>query len=300
VVDDAGLDALAGRLGSRLVAWSAVGWGDSRATRRLALADGRVVAARRIAGPTALGDARRIATVMWRLAEGGLPIPRPVLIEDHGPAAWLVTPWVDGETGAAWLDRPDRARHLAGRLGGLAARLLAADATGIGLDTAAVTDRDLAELRRRQLDTVALEPATRRMVAAQLDHLAAERERRPVFVHGDFAPINVVVDAEGEVAALLDFEHARFGPPGADAAWWGWVVRHHHRAAWTASWRTFCAAAGIDADREAGRLEALVLSELLDRAATAADRSTRSRWLERLEQTASELGGDRAADLQAT
>ena len=54
---------------------------------------------------------------------------------------------------------------------------------------------------------------------------------RPVFAHGDLAPVNVVMDGgagPGVVVALLDLERARLAHPLFDAAWWSWVVRYHH------------------------------------------------------------------------
>src|SRR4029077_9024393 len=102
------------------------------------------------------------------------------------------------------------------------------------------------------------------------------------FVHGDFAPINVVLAADGTVAVLLDFEHAHVADPLADVAWWGWVVRHHHPDAWAAAWPTFCAAAGADPERDGPALRALMLGELSRRAAATVDDTDRLRWLDRL------------------
>ena len=102
------------------------------------------------------------------------------------------------------------------------------------------------------------------------------------FVHGDFAPINVILAADGSVAALLDFEHADIGDPLTDVAWWGWVVRHHHPDAWAAAWPTFCAAAGADPARDGPILRALTLDGLSRRATAAVDERDREQWLERL------------------
>ncbi len=84
-------------------------------------------------------------------------------------------------------------------------------------------------------------------------------------IHGDFAPINVIVGADGEIAALLDFEHARAASPVVDVAWWGWVVRHHHPEAWAAAWPTFRAAAGVEPGVTDADLHALALLELARR-----------------------------------
>src|SRR3954452_12151943 len=129
---DAELQSLAEQLGAALVASSPVGWGDARATSRLVLSDARVVAARRFSGTSAHSDARRMAAVMGRLRDSGIPVPRADAIEDpFGSVAWLITPWVEGDTGAAWLQSAERARHLAARMGDLAARLATVDGSGL-------------------------------------------------------------------------------------------------------------------------------------------------------------------------
>lgn len=244
------LDDIAERLGSRLEAAEPVGWGDARATHRVSFADGRRFAARRFGGAEARPRVTRIGGVMAGLARAGLPVPSPTIVElAHG--TWLLTAWVDGETGAGWLGEPDRARHLADRMGRLAGRLRALDPADLDLSG----------------------PSTAS---------AADAIERVTFVHGDFAPVNVVMDANGEVAALLDFEHAGSGRPLLDVAWWGWVVRHHHPEAWSSAWPTFLEATGVEPGLAEGPLHELALRALADRAAAADDAETRRRWLERL------------------
>jgi aminoglycoside phosphotransferase (APT) family kinase protein len=246
------LDDVARCLGSPLRLAEPVGWGDSRATHRLSLTDGRTYAARRFAGPGSAAHVDRIGLIMARLAEAGLPVASATIC--HAPAvAWLLTPWIEGETGASWLGDPDRARHLADRMGRLANRLQA-------------------------LEFDADPPDGHRLAGPPAPDAAEEQ----VFVHGDFAPINVVMGADGEIAALLDFEHAGRGPVHLDVAWWGWVVRHHHHEAWTAAWPTLLAAAGLEPGHPEERLHALVLQALAARAAGSDDPDERSRWQQRL------------------
>ena len=231
-------------LGSPIRATTEVAFGDNRSTYRIELDDDRVLAARILAGPEAAADAARIATVMARLADAGLQVPTPNLVEATG-GVWLLTPWVPGRPGAAWMDTPARARHLAERMGRLAHRLRAVDVAGLHLD-------------------------------------AGGRSGAFVLQHGDFAPINVIVDADREIAAVLDLEHARLGPPHTDVAWWGWVVRHHHPEAWAAAWPTFRAAAGVEAEVPDAELHALALLELARRASSAVNDRARQRWVDRL------------------
>jgi len=190
--------------------------------------------------------------IMTRLAQAGLPVPTPTVVEmPEGP--WLLTPWIEGETGARWLGDPDRARHLADRMGRLARRLRSVE-----------LDADRFEGDREADPRLAASPRAR------------------TFVHGDFAPINVVIGADGEIGALLDFEHAGEGPALLDVAWWGWVVRHHHPEGWAAAWSTFLAAAGLEPGDVEERLHELVLKTLADRVAASRDIAEGERWRQRL------------------
>jgi aminoglycoside phosphotransferase (APT) family kinase protein len=48
----------------------------------------------------------------------------------------------------------------------------------------------------------------------------------PVIVHGDFAPYNLIVDAEtSELRAVIDWERAHFGSSVEDLAWLEWNMR---------------------------------------------------------------------------
>jgi aminoglycoside phosphotransferase (APT) family kinase protein len=132
-----------------------------------------------------------------------------------------------------------------------------------------------------------LDAPTHAALDAAIDRLEASRDGPAVFVHGDFAPINVIVDGDGEIVALLDLEHAGVGSPLFDAAWWGWVVRHHHPDAWSAGWTTFAAAAGIDTG--AGTeldIRALQVTRLLEAMAVAEDDVATARWARRLAEAA--------------
>lgn len=250
------LDDVALRLGSPLRMAELIRWGDARATYRLSLADGRSYAARRFGMGTA-ARAQRIGLIMTRLGQAGLPVPTPTFVETSG-SSWLLTPWIEGETGASWLGDAARAGLLAERMGRLASRLRDVELDAIPSDG------------RRVADSRALDPR------------APDTREETAFVHGDFAPINVVIGADGEIGALLDFEHAGAGPPLLDVAWWGWVVRHHHPEAWTTAWPTFLAAAGLERGETEAHLHELVLQTLAHRAAASHDAEERERWQERL------------------
>lgn len=288
--DDAGLAAVAAALGSRPVASRAVGWGDAAATHRLDLADGRSVAVRRASGAGSRAVIERAARVMRGLAAAGLPVP--VADTVHTPDAdYLVTPWIEGVTGAAWLGDPDRSIRLAEAMGELARRLRGVAPMAVTLDAEAAGSRALARTASARLRRVgaALQPETVVAIEAAIDWLSAADRWRPVVVHGDFAPVNVIVGAGGEILALVDLEHARLGSPMADVAWWGWVVRHHHPDAWRVAWPTFRAAAGVPSgDLADEEIRAVMLVRLLESVATAdaADVDRRQAWAQRLDEAA--------------
>lgn len=131
------------------------------------------------------------------------------------------------------------------------------------------------------------DPHRARLLAQRMGELAMRIQQLATatltpFAHGDFAPINVIVDADGAIVALLDFEHAGPGPGLLDVAWWGWVVRHHHPKAWEAAWPVFLAGAGLECGPVEVGLHALALQALEDRAAAAPVADARRRWLDHL------------------
>lgn len=242
------LGSLAATLGTTLLASEPMAWGDASATWRLDFGDGQRVVVRRFER-SERGRAETIVECMRSAASAGIPVPR-AMSASTATSCWIVSDHVPGTIGAAWLEHLDRARTLARSMGGLWRRL-----GGVAVDGPAGTIR-------------------------------ADTGVREGFVHGDFAPVNVIVGDDAEILALVDFEHAHVGDRLEDAAWWSWVVRHHHPDAWVASWPTFCAAAGIDRSDHQATLRGLMLRQLERRAESAPDRRSRRRWGARLIEAA--------------
>jgi aminoglycoside phosphotransferase (APT) family kinase protein len=189
--------------------------------------------------------AERWVVASSALADAGVPVPRARAVETD-PGTWLVMDDIDGQPGQSWLDTPDRALTLA---------------------------RSMGSIWRRMHDVA---------TGGVLPTMPTAAPGAPGFVHGDFAPINVIVDEAGAVVGLIDLEHAHVGDPLEDVAWWGWVVRHHHPAVWLAAWPTLCEAAGVDHRDDA--IRGLMLEQLERRLALAPDDTTRRRWLARRDE----------------
>ncbi len=273
------LEALADAMGARFARASPIAWGDAGATHRVDFEDGRRVAAR-LVEPTRRESTMLAARRMTAAGQAGLPVPVPTLVDVDG-TVWFVTSWIDGDVGARWLDTPERAQALARAMGTLLRSVRAIEppmAEPQALDRGSSSNR-LHD--RGELD------ATVAAALDRADEILADRASAPaVFVHGDFAPINAIVGEDGEIRALLDFEHARSGDPLDDVAWWGWVVRHHHPDAWRAAWGTFCTASDVDLDRDERLLRARMLVQLFCRTVDASDGAARQGWLERLAEAA--------------
>ncbi|MEM7325012.1 MAG: aminoglycoside phosphotransferase family protein [Actinomycetota bacterium] len=182
------------------------------------------------------------ATWLPRLAPGlPLPVPAPIGRGEPGhgyPWPWTVCRWVPGTnppTGAT-----PRPAELATDLASFLVALRSADVTGAppsrrGIPVDTRDDEvqrafdELATVAATAADTPDGDPA-HAVAALDLATLAEvwNRDRRasrwdgpPQWLHADLSPLNVVCDADGRLAGLLDFGVAGIGDPAADlyAAW---------------------------------------------------------------------------------
>jgi aminoglycoside phosphotransferase (APT) family kinase protein len=291
--------AIAERLGSPVVGVAVVDQATRTTTCRLTLADGRVVAAQRFAGPESAARAETAARIVPRLAAAGIPVASPVVVVEAGTSGgWLISPWIAGDSGRVRLDDPRSADRLAADMGALARRLATVDTAGIALDASWETpDRIVEDAIGRlahlsgDLDS-AVATAVRDGLRA-LDRSLAEAAgpatapSGPRFAHGDLAPINVIVAPDGEIRALIDLETVRRAVPLLDAAWWSWIVRYHHPDSWPRLWAIFRRAADISSDPTTETtVRALQLARILELAAAESNAPARTMWLTRLAATA--------------
>ena len=182
-----------------------------------------------------------------------------------------------------------------GRVAGAAWRAFGAvDSSALGLDDLWARPSALAQAALAWLEPVADSLAARertdlRARIADLPELL--QDRPPGFVHGDLVPANLLI-AQGALTALLDLEAVRVGERVLDAAWFRWIVRHHHPEIAPAAWAGFVGASGLAADDTRValliRLTPVVrILEILGR--PAMDGARRSRWVEQLRAAVQEL-----------
>lgn len=284
-------------LGSPVIDAGPIPWGDTRSTLRLTLADGRVLAARWLDGRAARAEGARLVRIGRSFSDGGVTVPWPMAVHAIGDGAWVVAPWLPGTTGAAQLDDPSASRAIAIAMSSLHDRVAGLEPTRLELDgTWSEPDRlaVAASAWAVALGTVRAAEIVEHAVELVLRHwgrAGGEVAWRPVVSHGDFVPINVIVSSSGGLA-LVDLGGAHVAPWFADLAWWSWIVRFHHPAAWEIGWPAMLAAAGIERDGSVddacaglGRLRAI------HRAATTADLDERGRWMQRLATAADRWTG---------
>jgi aminoglycoside phosphotransferase (APT) family kinase protein len=251
-----------------------------------ALAGGRRVVAQWSRNRRGLDRRQRVGRILPQVAPW-IPVPEVMAHEVRGPVGLLVTRAVEGLSGRALLDDDRSAALLGARMGELARGLRRVPTRGMRLATLwgdparlAVAAAGWLEDGRPALGTSAAAVAER-----LLDRVPAELgDSQPVFSHGDLAPVNVLL-RDGAVVALLDFERVRLAHPLFDAAWWRWIVCHHHPERWEAAAPAFFSAAGLTFDRVLlERLDLLAVLQCLEmlHETPRSARAARSEWVERV------------------
>jgi len=285
------LRALSTIVGAPVVAAERSAWGFENRTDIVTLADGRRLVVQRITKPSLARQKLRLArTLPDRLAAAGLRIPRVLAADATADPPYAVREYLPGAPGSTLMGSDDGAILLAAEMGAILRRLALVPTEGARLHSGWADPARLARQARRWLDRcrALLGEAEYQALAATIAEVPARFAGRPAqFAHGDFCPVNALVEG-GRVVALLDVEFARVADPLFDAAWWGWVVRAHHPARWIAAWPRFLERAGIPADADTlhriGILQRLRCLELLDDTITV-DPARTALWQRRLIET---------------
>jgi aminoglycoside phosphotransferase (APT) family kinase protein len=261
-------------------------WDTRTRTWVATLAGGQRVVAQWSRKRRGLERRHRVGRMLPRVAPW-IPVPEVVAHEVRGPVGILVTRAVEGLSGRAQLDDDRSAALLGARMGELARGLRRVPARGMRLSTLWGDPARLAVAAAGWLEDArpALGTSAAAAVARLIDRVPRELGgSQPVFTHGDLAPVNVLL-RDGVVVALLDFERARLAHPLFDAAWWRWIVRHHHPERWEAAGPAFFSAAELTLDRVTlERLDLLAVLQCLEmlHEAPRRARAARSEWADRV------------------
>lgn len=228
------------------------------------------------------------------LQQLGIRSPRLLYSSTDSDPPFLIREYIPGQTANTTIQDIDSAVQLANLMGSLLPKLaqvplqlewlprIWADAHSL---RAAVAEWCL------QADTLLTEPV-RSMIAQAAEQAEAICADGPVFAHGDFCPVNALLE-HGEIVGLLDLEHAHCASRLFDAAWWGWIVRFHHPQRWIYAWPQLLRAGNIPDDNTAIRtMEAIQVLHCLELAAAGCVQQHKQRatmWAERLEATVQTL-----------
>ena len=299
------LAQLSAIVGAPVVAAERCGWGFENHTAIATLADGRRLVVQRITSRTRASHKLELANGLPAcLAAVGIRAPRQLAANADADPPYAVREYLFGEPGATRMGTIEGATQIARAMGALLPRLATVATTDVELDTSWADPISLAKQSHEQLarcHTLLGAPIVAALEATIAELPAHFTGRPAVFAHGDFCPVNVLIQRSNvqtfersnvEVVGLLDLEFARIADPLFDAAWWGWVVRYHHPERWVAAWPHLLAAASIaPSAATTARVQALQRLRCLEMVDYHAHERTpaAAMWIERLGVT---LGWD--------
>jgi aminoglycoside phosphotransferase (APT) family kinase protein len=163
-------------------------------------------------------QASRETAVQGWCADHGYAAPRALAVLGPDDGFALPTQVMERAPGTTMLEaftaRPWRARRLVDQIAGLALRLHALPTDGFPSDPATLVDHRL-HLPRGVVDRLDRPDLAAALLKAE-ELAAAAMEGPAVVCHGDFHPLNVIVD--GDRASVIDWTDAGLGPREADVA----------------------------------------------------------------------------------
>ncbi len=244
-------------------------WSTPTETTVLTLVSGARVVVQTGSDASAIAKRATLGRLLHEVAPR-LPLPRVIATDAGASVAWLVTSFIDGESGRSMLSSHATASVLGEQVGRLAAALARVPTAGILLPSPWGSRTVLATSARVWHDglTGRLDP----LVSQRLGRLIEEApamlgDASPVFAHGDLVPVNLILRGGG-IVGLLDLEHARLADRLFDLAWFRWTLRWHHPDAWVAASRSALLASGVaDEAMTHRRLDLLAALQCLERLA---------------------------------
>jgi hypothetical protein len=310
------IEQLSAIVGARVVAVEPCGWGFENRTVIVTLEDGRRLVVQQINSRALAGHKLHLARVLPdRLAEAGLRAPHLLAADAAADPPYGVREYLPGAPGASLMGTIEGAGQVARAMGALLPRLALVETAGAGLSDMWASPARLARQAQQQLDRCRslLDAPTCAALEATIAEVVARFAGRPaVFAHGDFCPVNVLLETGDwglgasesspvpspqspitnpqshapRILGLLDLEFACVADLLFDAAWWGWVVRYHHPERWVYAWPQLLAVAGIADDQATAArirvIQRLRCLEMIDYCATTRTRDVAQMWVERL------------------
>jgi aminoglycoside phosphotransferase (APT) family kinase protein len=317
-------EALSAIVGARVVAAEPCRWGFENRTAIATLEDGRRLVVQRINSRAWADHKLHLARMLPdRLAAVGVRAPHLLAADAAADPPYAVREYLPGEPGASLMGTVAGAIEVARAMGALLPRLALVETADAGLNDTWASPASLVRQAQQQLQRCRplLDDSANAALEAAIVEVPARFASRPTgFAHGDFCPVNVLLeigdwgletgDRELElgdaspasasqspipypqsphILGLLDFEFARIADPLFDAAWWGWVVRYHHPERWVYAWPHLLAAAGIPDKQETNELICMIQRlrclEMIDYCATTRTREVAAMWVARLGTT---------------
>lgn len=281
------LAALGVVLGEPVAAVERCAWGFTNQTSIVTLVSTRRVVVQfltqRARAAQAIYLARELPLLMSAV---GVRAPQLLVADSTANPPYIVREYLPGEPANQLLGTDAGAIQLANEMGAILPLLARVPTGAIELDQIWAYPKLLAEAAQSQLDACSplLDLPVAEHIADLIRVVKSSVFVEPTFAHGDFCPVNALLE-DGHIVALLDLELARLADRLFDLAWWGWVVRYHHPQRWAVAWPYLLAAAGVTPDpatlQHIWDLQMLRCLEMLD---TARQQSVQAAtmWAERL------------------
>jgi len=191
-------EALSAIIGAPVVAAEPCGWGFENRTAIVTLEDGQRLVVQRINSRASAGHKLHLARVLPdRLAAVGIRAPHLLAADAAADPPYAVREYLPGKPGARLMGTVAGAIQVARAMGALLPRLALVETAGAGLSDAWAGPAGIVRHAQQQLDRCRslLHEAAGAALEATIAEVAARFLDRPSgFAHGDFCPVNVLLD----------------------------------------------------------------------------------------------------------
>ena len=166
----------------------------------------------------------------------GVPLPRLVHFAEHDDHIVRIYEWIDGRSPMDIAGDPDQVERLFGSLGTAIAKLHSIELDGFSsrLDGSAPSYRSwadyvdyrLEQIRGRCMEHGILDAPTMNRASTAISELADEvaDSARPTLCHRDLYADNLVVDEDGALVAILDWDMAEAWDPAGEWFKLDWLL----------------------------------------------------------------------------